>query len=353
MRGNQWWMLGLASFINLLTGCGGTSMNKSAEPATHFKWYSVATAPKDYPMEVISGTFFYRGRDVGDMIPSGGTLRQGWGKQSSAYVKGPEIPPLPDRVSVKFYSYAENKFYKADFALPYDDILAKFQEQSKQEPDLPYDTFLLGIAPGGAVAVWINGAKTIEVYFGQAEEIQLTPTQAFKVPFNDKADSDDYIEKALAEAVTPEQLADIKANGAPIGLWARYRKLYKWAPVYKDGKIATKLKMPVDFLNGESYWIPTHFSDEYVNTPKPLPLHLEFRAQVTKEESKYYVIDFDPIELMDAFEKLGANGEKVFIEFDPRIPVTDMKIRVYNDSKPKDKKMPEDYIELKKFKVDP
>ena len=304
-------------------------------------------------MEVISGTFFYKGQDVGDIIPSGGTLRQGWGKQSSAYVKGSEIPPLPDRVSVKFYSYAENKFYKAEFALPYEDILAKFREQSKQQPDLPYDTFLLGIAPGGAVAVWINGAKTIQVYFGQAEEIQLTPSQAFKVPFNNKADSDDYIAKALAEAVTPEQLANIKAHGAPIGLWARYRNLYKWAPAYKDEKIAIKPQMPADFLNGESYWIATHFSDEYFNTPKPLPLHLEFRAQVTKEESKYYVIDFEPIELMEAFEKLGANGEKVFIEFDPQNPVTSMKIRIYNDTQPKDERAPKEYIELKKYKVDP
>lgn len=85
--------------------------------------------------------------------------------------------------------------------MPYEDILAKFQLQSKQDPDLQYDTLLLGIAPGGAVSVWINGAKTIEVYFCQAEEIQLTTTQAFKLPFKDKADSDDYVEQALAEAV--------------------------------------------------------------------------------------------------------------------------------------------------------
>lgn len=89
------------------------------------------------------------------------------------------------------------------------------------------------------------------------------------------------------------------------------------------------------------------------NAPKPLPAQLKFRAQVTKEESKYYVIDFEPMELMEAFEKLGANGEKVFIEFDPQIPVTNMKIRIYNDTQPKDERAPREYIELKKFKVDP
>lgn len=237
--------------------------------------------------------------------------------------------------------------------MPYEEILAKFQQQSKEEPDLPFDTFLLGIAPSGAVAVWINGAKTIEVYFGQAEEIELTPTQAFKVPFKDKADSDDYVDKALAEAVKPEQLAHIKANGAPIGIWARYRNLYKWSPIYKDGKNAINSSIPIDFLNGESYRLPSQFDDELASTTKPLPSWTTFRAQVTKDEKPVYVINFEPIELMEAFEKLGANGEKVFIEFDPQIPVTNMKIRIYNDTKPKDEKTPKEFIELKKFKVDP
>lgn len=328
-------------------------MNKSAEPATHFKWYSVATAPRDYPMQVISGTFFYKGQNIGDMIPSGGTLTTGWGEQASAYVKGSEIPPLLDRVEVKFYSYAENKYYQAEFALPYEDILTKFQLQSQQNPEHPYRAFLLGVAPGGAVAVWLSGAKTVEVYFGQAEEIELTPSQAFKVPFIDKADSDDYIETVLADAVTSEQLAHIRAHGAPIGTWARYRNLYKWAPAYTAGKPVTDLKMPIDFLNGESDWWPTIFNEELANTPKPLPLQLKFSAQATKDDNPYYIIDFEPIELLEAFEKLGANGEKVFIEFDPQIPVTNMKIRIYNDVKPKDEKTPKEFIELKKFKVDP
>lgn len=345
--------MGLFSLTHFFTGCGGTAMNKSAEPATNFKWYSVATAPRDYPMQVISGTFFYKGQNIGDMIPSGGTLTTGWGEQASAYVKGSEVPPLPDRVEVKFYSYAENKYYQAEFALPYEDILAKFQLQSQQNPEQPYRAFLLGIAPGGAVAVWLSGARTVEVYFGQAEEIQLTPSQAFKVPFIDKADSDDYIQTVLTDAVTPEQLAHIKAHGAPVGMWARYRNLYKWAPVYTAGKNPIKSEMTVDYLNGESYWTPTFFTDELTNTPKPLPLHLEFRAQVTKDETAFYIIDFEPIELMEAFEKLGTNGEKVFIEFDPQIPVTNMKIRIYNDAKPKDDKTPKEFIELKKFKVDP
>lgn len=352
MKAKSWYLMGLLSFFSFLNGCG--AMNKDASKVTNFRWYAVATAPRDYPMKVISGTFYFKGENSGIGIPSGGTIHTGWGESASVYVGGDRIPPLPDRVKVEFYSYAENQFYKAEFALPYDLILAKFQQQLKDHPDKDnYFAFLLGIAPGGAMSVWLKGPKTIEVFFGQAEKIVLTPSAAFELPFSSKEQSDQYIESALAASVTPEQLAYIKAHGAPIGTWARYRNLYKWSPVYKDGKNPTRQEMTALYLNGERYDAPTHFSEELANTPKPLPVHIKNRIQVTPEESQLYIIDFEPFELMEAFEKLGANGEKVFIEFDAQIPVTDMKIRIFNDTKPKDEKTPKEYIELKKFKVDP
>lgn len=52
-------------------------------------------------------------------------------------------------------------------------------------------------------------------------------------------------------------------------------------------------------------------------------------------------------QLMSAFEKLGANGEKVYIEFDAQMPRENMKIRLYNDKEARD------VIELKKFYVKP
>ena len=345
--------MSLAVFLSFFCGCGA-AMSKEIKPVTNFKWYPVATAPRGYPMEVISGNFFYKGQDIGPLIPSGGTLTTGWGESASAYVGGPENPPLPDRVKVTFYSYAEKQVYRAEFALPYDLILSKFQQQLKDNPnESNYSAILLGIAPGGAISVWLEGMTIVEVFFGQAEKIEMTPTAAFKLPFKSKEDSDSYVAKAMAESVTPEQLQHIKTYGAPIGAWASYRKLYKWAPTYKDGKNATDTQIPVRFLNGERYNIPTYFEDELMNIPRPLPSRMTFRAQATIDKKLIYIIDFEPVELMEAFEKLGANGEKVFIEFDAQIPRQNLKIRVYNDVKPKDDKTPSEFIELKKFYVKP
>ena len=134
MMAKAWRVVGLFCFINFFSGCGSTDMNKDAKQVTNFKWYAVATAPRDYPMEVHHGTFYCKGMEMGISIPSGGTLRTGWGKSASVYVGSGEIPPLPDRVEVEFYSYVERESYRAEFALPYDKILAIFQQQLKDAP---------------------------------------------------------------------------------------------------------------------------------------------------------------------------------------------------------------------------
>ena len=103
MKTKNWCFMRLLSFIIFLSGCGGTAMNQDAKQVSNFKWYAVATAPREYPMEVIRGTSFYKEMNSGVQIPSGGTLTTGWGESASAYVGGDEIPPLPDRVQVVFF----------------------------------------------------------------------------------------------------------------------------------------------------------------------------------------------------------------------------------------------------------
>jgi len=160
------------------------------------------------------------------------------------------------------------------------------------------------------------------------------------LPFQSKEQADNYIESALAESVTPEQLAYIKKHGAPFGAWDRFRKLYKWTPVYKDGKAPYRTEMPGTFINGEFYQIPTQFSDEYARTPKPLLKDTNFRAGGAK--GPIYEVDFDEMEMVETFEKLGSNGELVYLEFDPQLPKLEMKIRAYNEK---------ESIEFKKVRV--
>lgn len=319
---------GLTSLCIFLTGCSGGSMSKNQ---TKFDWYATESGPKLYPMEIIQGTFFYQGQNEGLYIPDGGTLSAGWGTRVSHHVVGPDEKPLPDRVKIVFYSYAEKQFYKGEFPLPYEKILAAFREHNL-DPERPhFNSIQIGIAPGGVVAVWLDGRETREIFFGQAEKVTISPSNGFRLPFDSKEESDAYIEKQLANVLTPEQLAALKKNGIPFGTWARYRNLYKWAPTYKDGLSPTKAATAVWFLNGEVIPnVPTQFSEEMANTPRPLPRGWTFTAPTISGKKYVFDIKFEEFELMEAFEKLGANGERVNIEIEPREPIETSRVRVYN-----------------------
>src|SRR5690606_15234236 len=117
-------------------------------------------------------------------------------------------------------------------------------------------------------------------------------------------------------------------------------------PVYKEGQVPARKDVVATYLNGEWNMIPAILSPEMENTPRPLPRNLDVRISFGSE-SLFYMITFEEFELMEAFEKLGANGEKVFMEFDAQVPRENMKIRLFKDKEPKE------IIELKKFYVKP
>lgn len=108
-----------------LSGCSNSMNNKTEK----FDWSTTESAPNDYPMRIIRGTFIYRGEQSNGLyVPSGGTLSKGWGIGISSHVVGPDTKPLPDRLDISFISLAENQFYQGSFDLPYNEILSLFRE---------------------------------------------------------------------------------------------------------------------------------------------------------------------------------------------------------------------------------
>lgn len=322
-------IISLTLFL-LATGCNNAMSNN----VTKFEWDATESAPEHYPMKIISGTFIYKGEaERGLYIPDGGTLVDGWGDSISSHVTGDKYKPLPDRLTITFFSNAENQFYKGEFKLPYDKILALFQEGVAAKNKIPaYSSVMVGIAPGGAVSVWVIGkGGYIEVFFGQAEKVDLNPSVAFALPFEDKAQETWYIEKQLTNVLSPEEIKHLKTNGIPFGLWARYRHLYEWEPVLAEGFTMTYVGF--EFLNGER-------NDSEGMVSRPVPREVAFKT-VINDKRRIFFVTFDEFEIMDAFEKLGANNQKVYLEFEPRLPRETTRVRIYNDK---------ESITLKKFK---
>ena len=315
------------------------------ENNTKFEWAATESAPEGYPMEIIRGTFIYHGEDKkGLYIPSGGTLNAGWGEPISSHGVGDKYKPLPDKLEIIFFSYADKQYYHGKFDLPYEKILKLFRDGVENATVFPngvaipnHNRIMAGIAPGGVVSVWVTGRVTKEVFFGKAEKVDLDPSKAFDLPFQNKEQSDKYIEDGLLEAISTEQLESIRKNGIPFDLWGRYRNRYDWIPVFANGHQPEKVNLV--YLNGENNNNWYLEGDLWSVGSHPAPRKMSFKAKF--EKKVVFTIFFDEMETMAAFEKLGKNGQKVHLEFEPRLPRTNVKIRLYND---------EESIQLTRFK---
>src|SRR5690625_444757 len=108
--------LASALMVLLTAGCG------AADSSDKFDWKATESAPKNFPIQIINGTFIYHGRSdgAGLYVPSGGLLDKGWGEMISSHIVGPDLKPLPDRLKITFFSYLEDQFYEGVFDLPYE-----------------------------------------------------------------------------------------------------------------------------------------------------------------------------------------------------------------------------------------
>ncbi len=191
-----------------------------------------------------------------------------------------------------------------------------------------YREMMVGIAPGGVVAVWAAGRRQTEVFFGQAEKIACNTSLA----------SEENVARELADALSPERLQALKKDGVPFGLWARYRNKYNWLPTFTAGHSPNNID--VSYLTGENMdgWDLAD-KKELSNNSQPVPSRASFNTMMNGTK-KIFIVNLEEFETLEVFEKLGANGKNIFMEFEPRLPRTDIRIRVYDDK---------ESIELKKF----
>jgi len=327
----------LAAFLLLLTGCTTTMSNNDTE----FDWKATESGPENYPMQIIDGTFRYHGDpDNGLYVPSGAALYEGWGIMRSSHNVGPDLKPLPDKLDITYFSFAENKFYQGSFDLPYEKILSLFREgveHNKEDPT--YQRIMVGVAPGGAVAVWLLGNGIKEVFFGQALEADIDWEKAIEIDLEDR---EEFVKEEIVDTVGPEVLADIQKNGIPFHQWALYRTQYNWLPTFAVSHTPKEFGMA--FYNGESGNFDFPVDQTFISSTHPVPKNIDFSYAINGQGKKYlYIIHFDEREILDAFDRLGGNQEPLQLEFDPKIPKNSTQIRLRNDK---------EVITLKKFIVE-
>ena len=313
-----------------------------------FELWAMESAPFNYPMQIVSGSLIYHDGSGSIYIPDRSTIDAGWGQGISYHDPGEDKKPLPDQLKITFFSYTENQFYQGRFDLPYEKMLKMFQQGYIDPYDrkhINYKRVIVGVAPGGAVAVWLRGvSKITEVFYGQAEKID---GDWGWINTNPDYTREEYIRLDIEESLeTPEALAALQQNGVPVERWPFYHKTrYHWQPYFTGMKARDDLIYTLKFYNGEFDYLYVPLDKKLASETRAVPSDLYF----TWNPTGYLVNDrvvksyFDEAEIFAAFEKLGKHNQplKMELRMEPEKNY-DFTIWLHNDK---------ESIELKKTRV--
>lgn len=286
--------------------CSGATMDKTDK----FDWNASESAPRKYVMTIVSGGLSYHDGSGSLYIPDGSDIKHGWGTGVSSHVTGERLKPLPKELRITFFSYTENQFYRAKFDLPYAKILALFQDgyfspnEGPKGSHVTYQKIVTGVAPGGAVAVWLVGInRTTEVFFGQAEKFE---GEWSSITSNTDMSRAEYIQRRIQDAnKTPEALEALRKNGVPLGLWASYRTRYPWQPVFSGMTVRNERINVVKYFNGEVDYLNYPLEKDIAASTRAVPSYLNFIWERGKGQSHSYKLTFNETEIFAAFKKLG------------------------------------------------
>lgn len=304
-RVNKNYISGVLLLAVLLYGCGG-EMSK-------FNWLASESAPKGYPMQIISGSFYDKHGEA-YIIPARKKINDGWGTEVSIHVVGEEEKSLPIRLDILYFSYAENSFFEESFELPESKIHSMFKDgyySPKSDDQITYRMIVVGVAPGGRVSVWLKGIdKTTEVFSGVAEKTEIPWENVVKTK---QFTREGYISLILEEAIGQEGMIKIKQEGISLGVWEKYRKLYDWKPNV-TGVAMPKVLNNFSFFNGEKDYFSNSHDNDWRNELKAIPSSMQFTWKHEKGIAYSLEVKFDEDEIFKAFEAITIKSSEP-IEF--------------------------------------
>lgn len=267
---------------------------------TKFDWLPTECAHRQYPIRLIAGDLTLKnGSSL--YVPAKAIIDNGWGELGSIHVVGETMKALPEKLTSTWFSFSENKFFKGEFALPYDSILEFFQNinrnKNSNKPDSNW--IVVGFGPEGAVSVWAS-AIGIQVEVGnyRAAEVSLD----WKAVTKSEMPRTDYIDMVLRDSLTPLELNELKERGVPPGISDYYSKQYRWN-LQVIGQKNRELWLKT--LNGEEEYFDFAKSIN-ARTSRGLPKSLVVYWEDNVGEKLGADVQFDEAEINAAYTKLAA-----------------------------------------------
>ena len=301
-------LLGQASAACAQSTTPSSPARMSAYQTEKFKLSAGPCAADGYWVTIQGGSFL-NSLGGGFPVPSGHTLEANWGASGTAWAVGDEMQAVPERLKMLWFSYAENKFYQGDFALPQEKLYHLLKQGTwdiEKQKKVTYTEFTVCVLPKGVVVVWLTGGN--QVLVGRFLAHEITPSPDDYKRYYGPADRLSMVKETQAE-MPAEVQAEIKAGKLSTKKWDDYLTLYPW-------QVAFNVPFPlyeysISFVDAERISNPlTQDLAPYrqfllTSTPKPVPSDCFFYG--TAEHGGRYEIrirDFDQPELTAAFQTL-------------------------------------------------
>lgn len=290
--------------------CGQTRASRSTSmqysQIEKFELTAGPCAADDYWITIQNGAFLSSDGSA-LTVPSGHTLQGDWGASGTAWSSGDDMHTAPERLQLLWFSYAEDKFYAGDFAMPQEKIHQLLRQGSwnieKNKPS-NYNELTVCVLPKGVVVVWLNGRNQVLLGRFQGHE---TPAD-FKRYYG-PAERAEVVKETQAELPASVQ-AEIQAGTLSTRQWDEYLKIYPWKLEFAQP--LTLYRYAINYINAERTIDPLTRDglDAYRNivlTPsaKPLPKQLSLYGQAP-HKARYLVRvkQFDQTELRAAAAQL-------------------------------------------------
>jgi hypothetical protein len=306
-------------FLKLAAGTGlsalGAPGSAQAFPGApkKFEWLPTECADRRYPMQLISGRFYSSDGEIVP-IPTGKIINNGWGEVGSLRVVGAVHKPVPERLTLSWFSFAEDRFYGGNVPLPHDSLVQRFAE-GFEEPltraRVTWAYIIVGMGLGGWTSVWLAGSGIVtEVATARLEPVTMDWKRVLDNPGIERAD---FVRRTLSRRLGEDGSEALARNGPPVSSWPRYAQRDRWRLVVAGSAVPQHI-----FLRGFNGERQFHdFTRSRPGVFESLPTRAQLVFLSPRGSKLLAETRFDEAEIFSAFDRAKtAGGAPVTLRFD-------------------------------------
>ncbi|CDT18248.1 MULTISPECIES: DUF2931 family protein [Sphingobacterium] len=292
------------------------SVEREWRNSEKYYWEPAISNPEGYPVRVLEGRFFISSWSRNNAFPDidDKFYDSRWGLGMTTFISQDQgSMVMPDSLRLTWYSVVEDCYYKLQVSLDKEKITQLFKKgfEAKNHNGVfhrTYDEIIVGLAPGGDVALWVgsNWGNATEVSFYQAQKldtivIEPARRQEVREELTRLRKGKDWVEQVH----TTDDLI-------PYDKWRKkYRQPYGWTLQFVKDGVLDNPELEVEFFNGEKFTLidSTLSQKNFPAQAVPASLFLKCRGEDGKMKREYVV--FDEENIYNTFEKLTLSKQEI------------------------------------------